>query len=145
MKWRRPNRGAEELPVLATATLDPRFLKDREEGWSFSQALARWKSCQRAARFGAALQIAGPLVRKDRALKLFQFDEGRRGVKTCGGVDSDIEEDVQNDFQDEVKRTCTQQAVDEDVRCPWVLGAGPVLRREDVDCESVEGLRGALA
>lgn len=112
LKARWPKRDAEEFAVPSTAPLDPRFVKDCEEGWSFSQAQARWKSRQRAARFGAALQTADTLVRKDRALQIFRLDDERPRVKTCEDVGSDIEEDAQNDLRDSARKKA-----DEDVGC----------------------------
>lgn len=100
LKARWPNRDAEELVVLSMATLDPRFVQDRQERRPASQSRARWKSRKRAARFGAALQTVDSLVRKEQAV--------RRRMRTSGEVVSDIEEDAQNDLGEEVKRPCTQ-------------------------------------
>lgn len=110
LKARWPNRdAAEELVALSMSTLGPRFVQDRQEGWSFSQARDQWKSRKREARFGGALQIVDSLVRKDRAVHIFRLDDGRRRMRTSGKVGSDIEEDAQNDLGEEVIRPYTQR------------------------------------
>lgn len=73
-----PTRSAEELVALSMSTLGPRFIQDRKEGWSFSQARAGWKSHKRVARVGAASQTVDSLVRKDRAIHIIRLDDHRR-------------------------------------------------------------------
>lgn len=109
LKARWPSRDTAELVVFSMSTLDPRFFQGRQEGWSFSQARARWESRKRVARFGAAMQTVDSSVRRDRAVQTFRLDDDRRRMRTSGEVGSGVEEDAQSDLGEQVKFPYTRR------------------------------------